>query len=631
MLGAKTMKSKGSFGLGHLLRSSWGARLSFEKIARSRRVALSGAVLLVAGAGCDRCGNSKDTKTPSPASDAATQGPVLVKEDGGKVHVSAAITEELAAKVGGPIPKAGKLHAGTPMAVQCKNPGQPVSPTVFGIAWADTDKDIGATAHRWGGNTTTRYNPKLGNAWSTANDWFFENVEIDSWEKFVGKAAEKGGRAAITVPILGWVAKDTESCAFTTKDFPHQEKTDSAGRKQCGNGKKPDGKTNLDPPKDPSKWQVKITPEEVGAWVAKIKAADQKRGKRVVYEYILDNEPALWDSTHRDVHPEPTSYDELLEKTIAFGTAIRKADPDALIAGPAEWGWPNYFYSAKDRGDPRMEYKLPSDRRAHNNEPILAWYLKKLAEHEKKTGVKVLDVLDVHIYPQGDGVQFGDNEGGDGAGNTDRATNDLRFRLTRSLWDRDYQDESWIAKSGIDDGKVFLIPRMKELIAQNYPGLGFQIGEYNFGAEDHIAGAVALAEVLGRFALNGVSHAFYWTYPKKPKPAYWAFRAYRNYDNAGGHFLDTIVPSSSPSGTSLYASRDESGKKWVLVALNFSADRPFDAAIALDGCTAPTAVKSYRYTGGATGFVAGEAKIEGTSIKEKLSPYSISVIELTTP
>jgi hypothetical protein len=495
-----------------------------------------------------------------------------------------------------------------------------VSPTIFGIAWADTDKDLGATAHRWGGNTTTRYNFKLGNAWSTANDWFWENIEIDSWEKFVSKAADKGGRAAITVPIMGWVAKDTASCAFPIKLFPNQDKHDPH-RAECGNGKKPDGKTFFDSPKDPSAWQVKISPEDVGAWVAKIKAADQKRGRRVVYQYILDNEPALWDSTHRDVHPEPTTYDELLEKTIAFGTAVRKADPDALIAGPAEWGWPGYFFSGKDA---KAGFMLKPDRRAHDDQPLLAWYLKKLAEHEKKTGVKVLDVLDVHLYPQADGVQFGDDTGDDGAGNTDRATNDLRFRTTRSLWDRQYKDESWI------DDSVYLIPRMKDLIAANYPGLGFQIGEYNFGAEHHIAGALALAEALGRFALYGVSHAFYWTYPKKPKPAYWAFRAYRNYDGAGAHFGDLIVPSSSPSGTSLFASRDESGKKWVLIALNFSADRPFDANIALDKCATPTALRSFVYTGSPTGLTVGDAKIEGAAIKAKLPPYSINVFEFST-
>lgn len=578
-------------------------------------VALSGA-----GVGCERC-SSKDTVTPVTDANgtSGSAAPIMVMSDGGAVRSSQMISEVQANKVAGPTPSGGKISgATTPMAVECKSPGQQVSPTIFGIAWADIDKDIGATAHRWGGNTTSRYNHKIS-AWNTANDWFWQNLKIDSHEVFLAKAAEKGGLAAVTVPMLGWVSKDTTSASFPVSAFGAQQKTDP-DHPDFGNGLKPDGKT-LIPPGEPTRTSVKITPEDVGDFVKKVRAYEKKVGKKIVFEWILDNEPGLWNTTHRDVHPDPLTYDELLEKTIAFATAIRMADPDAIIAGPCSYGWWEYFYSAKDQV---AGFRNKPDRKAHGDVPLIAWYLQKLAEHEKKTGIRLLDVLDVHVYPQADKVQMPDGADSAGGGDTDRKTNDLRFRTTRSLWDREYVDESWIKEA------VYLIPRMKDLIAQNYPGRGFQVGEYNFGAEGHPAGGVALAEVLGRFALNGVSHAFYWTYPKKPKPAYWAFRAYRNYDGNGGHFQEQIVPSSSPSGTSLYASHDAAGKRWVIVALNFSADRPHDASIELKGCTSPGGVKSFVYTGGDQGFVAGEVKLEGSSLKGKLPPYSITVIEVAT-
>jgi hypothetical protein len=568
--------------------------------------------------GCERCGKRATTGPEAQPPSSSVAGPVIVLADGGTMQSQSVITEALAASVAGPAPTKGKISAMTPMTVDCKSPGQPVSRTIFGIAFADADKDLGATAHRWGGNTTTRYNWRIS-SWNTAQDWFWQNIKIDSHEVFLAKADKLGGFVAITVPIMGWVAKDSSSASFPVSVFGPQEKTDP-DHKDFGNGKKPDGKT-LIKPGEPTRTSVKITPEDVGEWVTKVREADKKRGKRLVYEYILDNEPGLWSTTHRDVHPDPMTYDELLDKTIAFATAIRKADPEAIIAGPASYGWWEYSYSALDHD---KGFTLKPDRRAHDDVPLLAWYLRKLAEHEKKTGVRLLDVLDVHIYPQADGVQGPDGQGGDGGGNTDRATNDLRYRATRSLWDRGYEDESWIKEA------VYLIPRMKDLIAQNYPGRGLQIGEYNFGAEHHPAGGVALAEVLGRFALNGLSHAFYWQYPKKPKPAYWAFRAYTNYDGNGGHFLGRIVPTSAPSGTSIYASRDESGKKWVIVALNFKADRPEDASIELRGCAAPGSVKSFQYIGGDQGYVPGDAKIEGTTLKTKLPPTSITVIELTS-
>jgi hypothetical protein len=588
-------------------------------IHRTASSALSILAAVVLSSGCDRCGGSKETNTPAAPDGASAAAPVVVAPDGGRVRPGIPVTELQAVKVGGPL-SPGKMRAASGLSVDCHHEGMSVSPTIFGVAFADEEADMGATAHRWGGNTTSRYNPRLERAWSTGNDWFWENVQIDSVQTFLAKAAEKGGRAAVTVPIMGWVAKDQTSCAFPVSVFGPQEKTDPH-RPDCGNGKKPDGKT-LVKPGEPTRTAVPLTPQDVTAWVKRLKEEDQKRGRRVVYEYILDNEPALWDSTHRDVHPDPTTYDELLEKTIAYGTAVRLGDPDAIIAGPAEWGWPGYFFSAKDA---KAGFQLKPDRRAHGDQPLLAWYLKKLAEHEKKSGIKILDVLDVHIYPQGENVQGPDGQGGDGGGGTDRSTNDLRFRTTRSLWDRDYKDESWIQDA------VYLIPRMKELIANNYPGLGFQIGEYNFGAEHHIAGGVALAEALGRFALHGVSHAYYWTRPKKPQPAYWAFRAYRNYDGNGGHFLDRIVPTSSPTNFSLYASRDLAGKKWVLVALNFSQDKPENASIALDGCTPPSTIKSFVYTGGDAGFTAGDAKLDSGYLKVTLPKTSITVIEMSMP
>jgi hypothetical protein len=291
------------------------------------------AMLLAGGgAGCERC-SKKDTTTPVADSAAGVASIMVMGPDGGPVKAQTVITEAIASKVAGPTPTAGKISgATTPMAVECKSAGQAVSPTIFGVAFADEDKDLGATAHRWGGNTTSRYNYKLS-AWNTTFTWFFENIKIDSHEVFLGKVAEKGGLAAITVPMMGWVAKDTTSASFPVSKFGPQEKTDP-DHPDFGNGKKPDGKTNVTPG-PPTQTSVAVTPEDVGDFVKKVRAYEKKIGKKLVFEWILDNEPGLWSSTHRDVHPAPMTYDELLEKTIAFGTAIRKADPDAVIAGPA--------------------------------------------------------------------------------------------------------------------------------------------------------------------------------------------------------------------------------------------------------------------------------------------------------
>jgi len=68
--------------------------------------------------------------------------------------------------------------------------------------------------------------------------------------------------------------------------------------------------------------------------------------------------------------------------------------------------------------------------------------------------------------------------------------------------------------------------------------------------------------------------------PPDRSPAFWAFRAYRNYDGKGGRFLDWLVPASSAYGlSSVFASRNESGDRMVLVLLNLDPQGPLDARL----------------------------------------------------
>ena len=67
--------------------------------------------------------------------------------------------------------------------------------------------------------------------------------------------------------------------------------------------------------------------------------------------YILDNEPSLWYSTHRDVHPNPANYQEMYNKIVAYASAIRAADPAAKIVGPEEWSWWAMYFSGFDQAN----------------------------------------------------------------------------------------------------------------------------------------------------------------------------------------------------------------------------------------------------------------------------------------
>ncbi|HEX3850099.1 MAG TPA: glycoside hydrolase family 44 protein, partial [Polyangiaceae bacterium] len=369
-------------------------------------------------------------------------------------------------KVGLTKPEAGASAIAAPtrgieLGIQCAAASHPISPLIYGSALGDWES--GQSAQRIGGNPTSRANWDLG-AWNIAKDWFFENTKSADNDTVIEEGLKHGARTAVTVPTIGWVAKDTSSVGFPASKFPGQRKYDPY-KPAAGDGYKPDDKPIT--PGPPTLTSIAAPPELIGKWVSQMRDKDRARSTRGVLMYILDNEPSLWSSTHRDVHPEPLSYDESLDRTLRYATAIRAADPESMIAGPAEWGWLGYMFSARDLVAGKF---LRPDRRAHGDEPFIPWYLRRIAEHEKASGVRILDVLDVHYYPAADGV-FGDN------GRSDADGMAMRLRATRSLWDPEYRDESWI------DENIRLIPRLKEWVLANHPGLRISIGEWSFGGE----------------------------------------------------------------------------------------------------------------------------------------------------
>jgi len=503
-----------------------------------------------------------------------------------------------------------------PVTLSCSAPATKISPLIYGIAYdfqadkAEHQWQLGATIRRWGGNPTSRYNWTI-HAWNVDKDWFFENLSVPPYTKFLADDAAHGVQSALTIPIGGWVAKDTTSVGFPADAYGPQQRTDPY-RPLAGNGVTKDGTWLTSGP--PTRTSIAAPPEWIRKWIAAIVAADKRSGSRAVHQYILDNEPNLWNSTHRDVRSTPLTYDELVERTIAYGTAIRDADPGAVIAGPAEWGWMNYFYSAKDYDNNSAK----ADRKAHGDVPLVEYYLRKLREHETRTGIRVLDVLDLHFYPA-----FGD-DGKVAAKDADA----VRIRSTRSLWDPDYVDESWIHDT------IRLLPRMREWIDKNYPGRGISIGEWNFGDERSMAGGLAVAEALGRFGQYGVGSAFYWCFPPAGSPAMAAFLAYRNFDGKGGRFLDLSVPARIPSGAlaSVFASRTEDGKHLVAVALNLSPETSLKAHIDLSSCGSVQTQKAFVVERGTTApelaAVDTTSRDGGAAVDEFLPPYSITVLDI---
>ncbi len=485
--------------------------------------------------------------------------------------------------------------AGPALSIDMSANRHAISQDIYGMNFPDRflATALNLPVSRWGGNSTTRYNWQT-NMYNTGGDWYFENIP-DGDDVTVGSASDlfinqnisTGTKTLLTIPLIGWTPSSDSprehpySCGFSVAKYGAQQSTDPYDP-NCGNGVLTNGaQITGNSPADSS---TPITPAFVTGWIDHlVQEYGIASGGGVAY-YDLDNEPMLWNSTHRDVHPNPTSYVEMKTRTYQYAAAVKAADPTALTLGPVAWGWCDYFYSAVDGCAAGNDYA------SHGNEYYLPWYLQQMQAYEQANGVRILDYLDIHYYPQASGVSLSP------AGNS--ATQALRLRSTRALWDPSYIDESWISETAPGGVAVDLIPRMQAWIAANYPGTMLSISEYNWGALNDINGALAQADVLGIFGREGLDLATLWGPPADADPGAFAFRMYRNYDGANHGFGDvsTLATSADPGALAVYAAQRTADKALTVMVINKSANE-VTSTVTLAGCTpASNAAAVYQYS-----------------------------------
>jgi hypothetical protein len=416
-----------------------------------------------------------------------------------------------------------------------------INPNVYGVAHATTAQlaDLNTPLNRNGGNNTTRYNWQA-NADNRGNDWYYESIADSSavagerGDTFIANARSANASAMLTIPTIEWIARvganRTKLASFSIAKYGAQTGNDWQWFPDAGNGVRTSGQFVTG--NDPNDANVPSTSLVQQGWVQHLVSRWGTNANGGLRYYILDNEPSIWHSTHRDVRPTGATMDEIRSKTIEFGQRIKSVDPSALVVGPEEWGWSGYFYSGYDQqwGSTHGWSSLP-DRANHGGADYLPWLLDELRRNHQSTGQRLLDVFTVHYYPQGG--EFSDD--------VSSAMQLRRNRSTRSLWDPGYVDETWIAD------EVQLVPRLRSWVSTYYPGTLTGITEYNWGAENHINGATTQADVYGIFGREGLDMAARWATPASSTPTYKAMKMYRNYDGNRSTFGETSVAASTPN------------------------------------------------------------------------------------
>jgi hypothetical protein len=441
---------------------------------------------------------------------------------------------------------AASIQAQTTISIDAAADRHAIDPRIYGQNFATTAQiqDLELPVNRNGGNSTTRYNWEQ-NSSNRANDWYFESLEGDSHtaggdvDAFIQSTRNGGAQPMITIPMIGWVAKIGPSpgyarkCSYSVALYGAQKSTDWQWMPDCGNGVRlSDGTEILN--NNPEDANLAVQPSFQAPWIQHLRTQWGTAAAGGVKYYILDNEYSLWQSTHRDVKPVGPNMEEIRDRIQAYGSMVRANEPDAVIVAPEEWGWLGAKLSGYDQqwASAHSQWSDTPDRVAHAGKDYVPWLLSELKKYEYSTGRRVLDIFTMHIYPQsGEALSL--------AGDATRQA--LRNRSTRSLWDPAYRDESW------QDDYIYLIPHMRQWLDDNYPGLQTGITEYNWGAEEHINGAVTQADILGIFGRERLNLATRWGTFATGDFGYNAYRMFRNYNGSHGKFGDISVRAQAPT------------------------------------------------------------------------------------
>jgi hypothetical protein len=449
-----------------------------------------------------------------------------------------------------------------------------ISPWIYGINAAEEDGfPDGLTLWRSGGNRWTAYNwennaSHAGTDWMNQNDAYLGGGDTpgEAVRGRVAAARAYGAASIVTVPIQPYVAADKDGGGDVnqTPDYLNVRFRQNVAEKGAAFASPPDLG-------DDAVYQDEFVSFLDGQF------PDAHDGSAPPIFYCLDNEPDLWSSTHVRIHPDPATYAEMEDLSVTFATAIKAVSPAAIVMGPVSYGWQGM-----------VDLQTAPDAAGRD---FLEFYLEAFAAASSQAGQRLLDVLDVHWYPeaQGGGQRITVDD-------ASPAVAEARIQAPRSLWDPTFTEDSWIAQWGTE-GPIRLLPRLREKVAAAYPGTRLSISEYYYGGGDDISGGLAQADVLGIFGREDLFAATLWRLGSTEHPfIYGGFRLFVDYDGSGARFGDHSVQATTDDveATSIYASVDAGHpERVVLVALN-KTSAPVSVGLAVTHLRALHTMEVYR-------------------------------------
>jgi len=464
------------------------------------------------------------------------------------------------------------------------------------------------------GNNSTRYN--WSHKMTVHPDWF-NNVYAHDWDITAKKVLDKmpGVDAMYAFQLTGYAASSTE---YNFPDWNWKQEHGSYPSRAfdlAGGGEVSDDGETLIKAGDASLYNMEWPADSTVAIIPHWKDELQYDMSRFKY-WSMDNEMEIWRGTHNDLDL-PVTGDFLVERYIDVAKKARAQWKDIKLTGPVvanEWQWCSVSsYNEQDR-----------PKGADRNYCWLEYFIMKIAEEQKKSGVRLLDVFDIHWYPS-------------------EKDYESRVNWHRVLFDTTY---NYPGANGIKmvggswDNKItkeYIFVRINNWLEQYFgKGHGITLGITEtslIDEDDPMVTALTYASFLGTMQDNGVEIFTPWTWGDGMYETVHLFSRY-------GHPNRVQSTSSNDSLVSAYSSISNKGDSLTVIFVNRAEKDAQDVNLSLanfasDGTAKTLSLQNLQgetfvsHTSNALKENAVEANVLGGTTTA--TSYSINSFRMTLP
>jgi hypothetical protein len=488
------------------------------------------------------------------------------------------------------------------------DPGSPVSAANWQLY-----KDAGVNFFREnGGNDLSKHNWRLN--LSSHPDWY-NNVYASNWD-FAAQSLQQHIPAAQGMwgfQLIGEAASNNNN-NFDDWDYNGSNwwtgvEQNLAGGGIVNNAGGAQATRNGDTSLYLEKWPADSTTGILTHWFG---GGGLGLNSSTLKYWNMDNEVEIWSSTHDDVMPTQPDAETFMQMYFAVAKKARALYPGIKLTGPVspnEWQWYNWNNTLVTASDGKQY-------------PWLEFFIKRVAEEETRTGIRLLDVIDLHFYPGSssisDVVQY------------HRVFFDSTYSFPEANGVKTVNG-GWNNSIQIED----VFGRCRNWLNQYMGagnGVGFAISETAVNISDPNAVAVWYASTMGEFMKQGVEFFTPWSWSTGMWEAIHLYSRYNKATSIQASSSDELNVSSyatvSPDNDSLtvvLVNRSQTQTETVTVNLaNFLLANQAFTTLTLSGLPATETFVSHTNNALKTGSVSPS----GNSVQIAMAPMSITSLQL---